>query len=54
VDPRRLPALSDEALASGVAFVVPTRHGDDTVCRLCFINSTTTTDDVDVVIASLG
>lgn len=45
---------SDEALATGVAFVVPTRHGDETVGRLCFINPTTTSDDIDVVIASLG
>jgi glutamate/tyrosine decarboxylase-like PLP-dependent enzyme len=45
---------SEAMLAEGVAFVVPTRHSDETVSRLCFINPTTTTDDIDIVIASLA
>ncbi len=37
---------SDEALASGHSFVVPTSWNNETVLRLCFVNPNTTLDDV--------
>jgi glutamate/tyrosine decarboxylase-like PLP-dependent enzyme len=45
---------SDEALASGLALVVPTVHEGETVLRFCFVNPTTTLDDVDAILASLA
>ena len=45
---------SDRALADGVAFVVPTVHGGETVFRFCFVNPTTTVADIDVILAAMS
>ena len=37
---------SDTALADGLALVVPTVHDGETILRLCFVNPTTTEDDM--------
>lgn len=37
----------------GEAFVVPTKWGDETVLRLCFVNPKTTLEDVGVILRSL-
>jgi glutamate/tyrosine decarboxylase-like PLP-dependent enzyme len=47
-------AWSRDALARGVAVVMPTRHAGETVLRFCFINPLTTREDVDLVLADLG
>ena len=47
-------AWSTRALARGLAFVIPTRHGDETVLRLCFVNPLTSRADVDAVLDDLG
>jgi L-2,4-diaminobutyrate decarboxylase len=44
---------SDEALASGLALVVPTVHEGETVFRFCFVNPLTTTDDIDLVLDAM-
>jgi L-2,4-diaminobutyrate decarboxylase len=43
-----------DALARGLAMVTPTKHGGETVLRLCFVNPLTTRDDVDLVLADLS
>jgi L-2,4-diaminobutyrate decarboxylase len=43
-----------DALARGLAMVMPTRHHDETVLRFCFVNPLTTREDVDLVLADLG
>jgi glutamate/tyrosine decarboxylase-like PLP-dependent enzyme len=52
--PDEYTAWSEEALRSGLAFVMPTKHLGETVLRFCFVNPLTTTDDIDLVIASLA
>jgi glutamate/tyrosine decarboxylase-like PLP-dependent enzyme len=47
-------AWSAEALADGVAFVVPTTWAGETVLRCCFVNPRTTTADVQLVVDSLA
>jgi L-2,4-diaminobutyrate decarboxylase len=47
-------AWSAQALQRGLAFVVPTKHLDETVLRLCFVNPVTTRADVDLVLEDLG
>ena len=44
---------SDEALASGLALLVPTVHEDETMFRFCFVNPLTTTDDIDLVLDAM-
>ena len=44
---------SDGALASGLAFVVPTVHESETMFRFCFINPLTTTDDIGLVLDAM-
>ena len=43
-----------DALACGLAMVMPTRHAGETVLRFCFVNPLTTREDVDLVLADLG
>ena len=43
-----------DALARGLAMVMPTRHQGETVLRFCFVNPLTTREDVDLVLADLG
>ena len=45
---------SDEALASGLALLVPTVHEGETMFRFCFVNPLTTTDDIDLVLDAMG
>jgi aromatic-L-amino-acid/L-tryptophan decarboxylase len=44
---------SARAIQQGLAFVVPTKHHDETVLRLCFVNPLTTRADVDLVLENL-
>ncbi len=44
---------SDEALASGLALLVPTVHEGETMFRFCFINPLTTTADIDLVLEAM-
>jgi L-2,4-diaminobutyrate decarboxylase len=46
-------AWSEQALAEGVAFVVPSSWAGETVLRLCFVNPETTVDDVVAIVESL-
>lgn len=46
-------AWSDRMLDDGTAFVVPTVHGGETVLRFCFVNPTTTDDDVAAILGTL-
>jgi L-2,4-diaminobutyrate decarboxylase len=46
-------AWSDDALARGASFVVPTTHDGETVFRFCFVNPTTTLDDVETILAAM-
>jgi len=43
-----------DALRSGVAMVMPTKHLGETMLRFCFINPLTTREDVDLVLDDLG
>jgi L-2,4-diaminobutyrate decarboxylase len=45
-------AWSEEAIRSGLAFAVPTRHLGETVLRFCFVNPLTTFADIDLILAS--
>jgi L-2,4-diaminobutyrate decarboxylase len=47
-------AWGADALACGVAMLMPTRHAGETVLRFCFVNPQTTRDDVDMVIGDLA
>ena len=47
-------AWSDNALADGLALVVPTVHDGETVFRLCFVNPTTTEQDIESIFAAMG
>ncbi|MGD9701642.1 MAG: aspartate aminotransferase family protein [Acidimicrobiia bacterium] len=44
---------SDQALADGLAFVVPTAWAGETVLRFCFVNPLTTVDDVRLILDSM-
>ncbi len=44
---------SARAMASGLAFVTPTRHDGESVLRFCFVNPLTTLADVDLVLGDL-
>lgn len=52
--PADYAAWSDDALSSGLAMLMPTRHRGETVLRFCFINPLTTREDVDLVLAGLS
>jgi len=43
-----------DALESGLAMVMPTKHLGETVLRFCFINPLTVRNDVDLVVDDLG
>ena len=43
-----------DALARGVAMLMPTRHAGETVLRFCFVNPQTTREDVDAVLFDLA
>ena len=44
---------SDEALASGLALLVPTVHEGETMFRFCFVNPLTTTDEIELVLDAM-
>jgi glutamate/tyrosine decarboxylase-like PLP-dependent enzyme len=44
---------SDQALAEGLALVVPTVHDGETIFRFCFVNPTTTVDDVEIILEAM-
>lgn len=46
-------AWSDRALADGLALVVPTVHDGETMFRFCFVNPTTTDDDITKVLEAM-
>lgn len=46
-------AWSDQLLADGVAFVLPTVHAGENVLRFCFINPHTTDEDIDLILDTL-
>jgi glutamate/tyrosine decarboxylase-like PLP-dependent enzyme len=45
---------SDRALADGLALVVPTVHSGETMFRLCFVNPTTTSDDITTILTAMA
>ena len=47
-------AWSADAMARGVAVVMPTRHAGETVLRLCFVNPLTTREDVELILDDLA
>jgi L-2,4-diaminobutyrate decarboxylase len=47
-------AWSEEAIHSGSAVAIPTRHLGRPALRLCFVNPLTTVDDIALVLASLA
>jgi L-2,4-diaminobutyrate decarboxylase len=47
-------AWCQDALRSGLAMVMPTKHRGETMLRFCFINPLTTAGDVDLVLDALG
>jgi glutamate/tyrosine decarboxylase-like PLP-dependent enzyme len=51
--PERCQRWSDEALDSGLGLLVPTVHGGETVFRFCFVNPTTTEDDIDTLLDAM-
>jgi len=51
--PDQYQRWSDEALESGLGLLVPTLHADETVFRCCFVNPTTTDDDIDALFDAL-
>lgn len=51
--PEQYQAWSDDALASGLALVEPTTYRGETVFRFCFVNPTTTVDDIDTVLDAM-
>ncbi len=46
-------AWSDNALADGLALVVPTVHEAETIFRFCFVNPTTTVADIEEILAAM-
>jgi glutamate/tyrosine decarboxylase-like PLP-dependent enzyme len=47
-------AWSDRALDDGLAFVVPTSWKGETVLRFCFVNPSTTVEDVELILDSMA
>ena len=52
-DADQYQAWSDRALADGLGLVVPTVHEDETMFRFCFVNPTTTLDDIDLLLDAM-
>ena len=52
-EPVDYQAWSDAALAAGLALVVPTMYDGETVFRLCFVNPTTTENDIESILAAM-
>jgi glutamate/tyrosine decarboxylase-like PLP-dependent enzyme len=46
-------AWSDRILDDGLAFVVPTSWKGETILRFCFVNPSTTVEDVEVILGSM-
>jgi aromatic-L-amino-acid/L-tryptophan decarboxylase len=46
-------AWSDRTLDDGLAFVVPTSWKGETVLRFCFVNPSTTVEDVELILDSM-
>ena len=46
-------AWSDRIVDDGLAFVVPTSWQGETVLRFCFVNPSTTTEDIELILDSL-
>jgi glutamate/tyrosine decarboxylase-like PLP-dependent enzyme len=44
---------SDQALAEGLALVVPTIHEGESVFRFCFVNPTTRDDDIEMILEAM-
>jgi glutamate/tyrosine decarboxylase-like PLP-dependent enzyme len=44
---------SDQALADGLALVVPTTHAGETLFRFCFVNPTTEVDDIEMILGAM-
>jgi glutamate/tyrosine decarboxylase-like PLP-dependent enzyme len=51
--PEQCQRWSDEALDSGLGLLVPTVHDGETVFRFCFVNPTTTEDDIDALLDAM-
>jgi L-2,4-diaminobutyrate decarboxylase len=51
---RDYTAWSEDAMARGLAVVLPTRHAGETVLRMCFVNPLTTREDVDIILQDLA
>ncbi len=51
--PAQYQQWSEEMLAAGTAFVVPTAWAGETVLRICVVNPRTTVDDVRLILDSL-
>jgi L-2,4-diaminobutyrate decarboxylase len=47
-------AWCEDALARGVAMLLPTRHAGEPLLRFCFVNPLTTHEDIDQVVADLA
>jgi L-2,4-diaminobutyrate decarboxylase len=52
--PGRYQLWSDEILAAGEAFVVPSSWNGETVLRLCIVNPRTSVDDIALIVDSLA
>ena len=52
-DADQYQAWSDRALDEGLALVVPTVYAGETMFRFCFVNPTTTVDDIDAIILAM-
>jgi glutamate/tyrosine decarboxylase-like PLP-dependent enzyme len=44
---------SDQALADGLALVVPTVHDGETVFRFCFVNPVTAVEDIEIILEAM-
>jgi glutamate/tyrosine decarboxylase-like PLP-dependent enzyme len=51
--PEEYQAWSDRALDDGLGLLVPTVHDDETMFRFCFVNPTTTVDDIDALLDAM-
>ena len=52
--PERYQVWSDQLLAEGVAFVVPTSWKGETLLRICIVNPRTTVADIELLVNSLA
>ncbi len=52
--PERYQVWSDQLLAEGVAFVVPTSWKGETLLRICIVNPRTTLADIELLVNSLA